>query len=589
MTVLDTLLDAFHNDQPRGFHGRWVKDGSKDTLELHSDHGGADALIGHVKGSGSSWRATSASETDGKPEFSAPHKTAEDATASLMAWHRKDVPANWNERAVRVVGGGPKGGEAKRKEAEVAAAATTGRDASSTNRRPEPAERQDRSGKPISVVVRVGSSGSASGSLPGRARVQEGRLGLLLEDFNPGELRGFHGEWIRSKITPVHVPDRQVTVPRASASDLKREQELSGGAAHWVGDKVHVVTPQGHVQNGLVQSPAQTYNATTSRGTERSTTIGVKWDDGDVTHERPQDVSPGHRSGRAPGDPFTSSPAPADRHGGFKVGDVVRYSTGSRAGGHGPVTMTQQPGLHTVVGLQRNGNLRVKHPDTGATVDVPHAQATKVSPLDPAYRGKVVQDAYAAQRSVLAGEKAQRARGSRLAESGVGVLLEAFAPPVAGLETPAQSQARGAAQAAAAQRSLAAGWTAAKHPRAAGGRFGYTTGGKRATRSSAATQRTVGQGAQGALVRSIQKQLGLPTDGVFGPNTKAAVVRFQQQHRLQVDGVVGAQTLAALRGNPNARSIAPGPIRSRAAAVKVHPSKRAKRGKVDRYGGGTLV
>lgn len=155
---------------------------------------------------------------------------------------------------------------------------------------------------------------------------------------------------------------------------------------------------------------------------------------------------------------------------------------------------------------------------------------------------------------------------------GVCVLLEGFA-----LETPQQSQQRGAAQVATAKKQLAAGWNASKHPRGAGGKFGYTTGGKRATRSSAARQRTLGVGAQGALVKSLQRQLGIPADGIYGPQTQAAVRRYQQQHGLQVDGQVGRQTLASLRGHVNAKSVTPGPIGSKTAPVRVHKSRRTTR------------
>jgi peptidoglycan hydrolase-like protein with peptidoglycan-binding domain len=50
----------------------------------------------------------------------------------------------------------------------------------------------------------------------------------------------------------------------------------------------------------------------------------------------------------------------------------------------------------------------------------------------------------------------------------------------------------------------------------------------------------------GASVAAIQRALGVPADGVFGPRTRAAVRRFQRRHDLTVDGVVGPQTLAAL-------------------------------------------
>jgi hypothetical protein len=52
--------------------------------------------------------------------------------------------------------------------------------------------------------------------------------------------------------------------------------------------------------------------------------------------------------------------------------------------------------------------------------------------------------------------------------------------------------------------------------------------------------------AGGASVAAIQRALGLPADGVYGPRTRAAVRRFQRRHGLTVDGVAGPQTLAEL-------------------------------------------
>lgn len=58
-----------------------------------------------------------------------------------------------------------------------------------------------------------------------------------------------------------------------------------------------------------------------------------------------------------------------------------------------------------------------------------------------------------------------------------------------------------------------------------------------------------GSGSSGAPdegVRAIQKQLGITADGIFGPQTKSAVMAFQQKNGLTVDGIVGPQTQAAL-------------------------------------------
>jgi peptidoglycan hydrolase-like protein with peptidoglycan-binding domain len=55
-------------------------------------------------------------------------------------------------------------------------------------------------------------------------------------------------------------------------------------------------------------------------------------------------------------------------------------------------------------------------------------------------------------------------------------------------------------------------------------------------------------GSEGRQVQLLQKALGdVKVDGVFGPETEAAVRSFQASRGLSVDGVVGPQTSAALR------------------------------------------
>jgi len=52
--------------------------------------------------------------------------------------------------------------------------------------------------------------------------------------------------------------------------------------------------------------------------------------------------------------------------------------------------------------------------------------------------------------------------------------------------------------------------------------------------------------APGVDVSALQSALGVPADGVLGPQTRRAIRRFQRANGLAVDGIVGPQTLAAL-------------------------------------------
>lgn len=56
----------------------------------------------------------------------------------------------------------------------------------------------------------------------------------------------------------------------------------------------------------------------------------------------------------------------------------------------------------------------------------------------------------------------------------------------------------------------------------------------------------MGQGERGARVSWVQARIGAAVDGVFGPQTTAALRQFQAMHALVVDGIVGPQTFVAL-------------------------------------------
>jgi peptidoglycan hydrolase-like protein with peptidoglycan-binding domain len=53
-------------------------------------------------------------------------------------------------------------------------------------------------------------------------------------------------------------------------------------------------------------------------------------------------------------------------------------------------------------------------------------------------------------------------------------------------------------------------------------------------------------GSSGTTISAVQRALGIPADGVYGPRTRRAVMAYQRVHGLIVDGIVGPQTLTAL-------------------------------------------
>lgn len=69
-----------------------------------------------------------------------------------------------------------------------------------------------------------------------------------------------------------------------------------------------------------------------------------------------------------------------------------------------------------------------------------------------------------------------------------------------------------------------------------------------ATKHKATHQaKTLAVGSRGSLVALVQRLLHITSDGIFGPQTRAAVEGFQRSHHLKVTGTVGPTTLAALR------------------------------------------
>jgi peptidoglycan hydrolase-like protein with peptidoglycan-binding domain len=56
----------------------------------------------------------------------------------------------------------------------------------------------------------------------------------------------------------------------------------------------------------------------------------------------------------------------------------------------------------------------------------------------------------------------------------------------------------------------------------------------------------VKQGSKGKNVAHLQRKLGINDDGIFGSQTKAAVVAFQNAKGLVADGIVGPKTWNAI-------------------------------------------
>jgi cell wall-associated NlpC family hydrolase len=94
------------------------------------------------------------------------------------------------------------------------------------------------------------------------------------------------------------------------------------------------------------------------------------------------------------------------------------------------------------------------------------------------------------------------------------------------------------------------------------------------TATAAAKDGMLRKGDRGPAVAAVQRALGISADGVFGPQTKRAVRRFQARNGLEVDGIVGPVTRRALNvgggGRSNRRSTTTrGPVPSRSVTIAV--------------------
>ena len=55
-------------------------------------------------------------------------------------------------------------------------------------------------------------------------------------------------------------------------------------------------------------------------------------------------------------------------------------------------------------------------------------------------------------------------------------------------------------------------------------------------------------GAKGNITKLLQEKLGISVDGIFGNETKKAVIKYQKNKGLSADGIVGQNTWKSLLG-----------------------------------------
>jgi len=71
----------------------------------------------------------------------------------------------------------------------------------------------------------------------------------------------------------------------------------------------------------------------------------------------------------------------------------------------------------------------------------------------------------------------------------------------------------------------------------------------------------------GNATAAVQRALGIPADGIYGPQTRRAVRQFQRSHGLAVDGVAGPATMAMLGVSSSAGSTTSSPAQAGTAGA----------------------
>jgi cell wall-associated NlpC family hydrolase len=88
------------------------------------------------------------------------------------------------------------------------------------------------------------------------------------------------------------------------------------------------------------------------------------------------------------------------------------------------------------------------------------------------------------------------------------------------------------------------------------------------------------QGSRGTAVVTLQRDLRIPADGVYGRQTKRYVISFQRSRHLTGDGIVGARTWQALaRLSPNYTHVVSPAVPATPLGINAANLAAAQRGK----------